>query len=317
MSENKEESEKKSESKLLGRKREKPSGLYEETVPDKEKEKIKKEESQKSDSDSESSQPKKSLFSKNEKGFTGGLFGDLDNNTQKKSLFGNENIIPTPSKGLFENTGGSLFGDITNEKKEGGLFGPGLFDFSKINSKKEEEEEEGDDNIGKSNSPKHEYNPEEENEKEDKDGYIKRYVKKVDNTALYNKEEKKFISKGDGFIIIETLENKDEKKRYGRILYRNTIGGIIFQGVLNDKIYKCHPYENKLKHICHIFFLMENEIKDNKENKDDKEKKEKEKEEKLILGQAKIRFMTQDEIDKFSEKYNNAIKYIKYEIDEF
>jgi len=37
-----------------------------------------------------------------------------------------------------------------------------LFDFSNINKKKEEEEEEGDDNIGKSNSPKREYNPEEQ-----------------------------------------------------------------------------------------------------------------------------------------------------------
>lgn len=315
MSEKKEESEDKPSLNLLGKKRVQPSGLFQETVPPKSKGKIKKEEPKKnsdSDSDSESSKPRPSLFSKDEKGFTGGLFGDLDNNTQKKSLFGDlNNQDNTPSKGLFGNTGGSLFGNESNNKKEGGLFGPGLFDFSNVNKKKEEEEEEGDDNIGKSNSPKHEYNPEEEDEKEDKDGYIKRYVKKVENTALYNKTEKKFISRGDGFIIIETLENKDEKKRFARILYRNTIGGIIFQGVLNDKINKCHPYENKLKQICHIFFLMENEAKD---NKDDKEKNT---EEKLVLGQAKIRFMTKDEIKKFTEKYNNAIKYIKNEINDF
>ena len=36
-----------------------------------------------------------------------------------------------------------------------------------------------------------------------------------------------------------------------------------------------------------------------------------------MLGQAKIRFMTKDEIDKFCEKYNNAIKYIKNDIDNF
>lgn len=306
------EQEKKSE-KYLGRKREQPSGKIEEIIPDKTKEKIKKKEDSEnsgSDSDSESSKPRKSLFSKDEKGFTGGLFGNLDNTSQKKSLFENF-TAEAPKQSLFGNTGGSLFSEKSDEKKEGGLFGPGLFDFSNINKKKEEEEEEGDDNIGKSNSPKREYNPEEQEEIEDKDGYIKRYAKKVDNTALYNKEEKKFISRGDGFIIIETLENKDEKKRYARILYRNTIGGIIFQGVLNDKINKCHPYENKLKHICHIFFLMENETKDNKDNKDKDDK------EKLVLGQAKIRFMTKDEIDKFCEKYNNAIKYIKNDIDNF
>lgn len=39
--------------------------------------------------------------------------------------------------------------------------------------------------------------------------------------------------------------------------------------------------------------------------------------EELSLAQSKIVFSTQDEIDNFSEKFNNTIKYIKNEIDDF
>ena len=302
----------KKDSKLLGKKREKESDK-ESSSEEKGVKRVKKSEEKDSESESsESNKPHKSLFGEHEKGFTGGLFGDLDNPNKTTSLFG-DNKSKTTS--LFGNTGGSLFGDSKNkEENSGGLFGKGLFDFSSINNKKEKEEEnneEGDDNIGKSNSPKHEYNPEEENEKEESDGYIKRYAKKVDNTLLYDKSQNKFISKGEGFIVIETQENKEDKKRFARIVYRNLIGGIIFQGIFNDKIYKCNSYEKKLKHICHIFFLMK-EIK----AKEDEKEKEKEKEN-LMLAQAKILFVSQEEIKKFEMKYNETIKYIKNEINNF
>ena len=290
-------------SKLLGKKREKESEK-ESSSEDNKGKKLKKEEESESES-SESNKPRKSLFGENEKGFTGGLFGDLDNPNKTTNLFGE-----SKTGSLFGNTSGSLFGDSKNKEEDNknSLFGKGLFDFSAINNKKEEEnnEEEGDDNIGRSNSPKHVYNPEEEDEKSD--GYIKRYAKKVDNTLLYDKEKKSFISKGEGFIIIETQENKEDKKRFARIIYRNLIGGIIFQGILNDKINKCNPYEKKLKHICHIIFLM----KENKTNEENKEK-----DDNFVLAQAKILFANQDEINKFENKYKDSIKYIKNEINNF
>ena len=173
-------------SKLLGKKREKESEK-ESSSEDNKGKKLKKEEESESES-SESNKPRKSLFGENEKGFTGGLFGDLDNPNKTTNLFGE-----SKTGSLFGNTSGSLFGDSKNKEEDNknSLFGKGLFDFSAINNKKEEEnnEEEGDDNIGRSNSPKHEYNPEEEDEKEESDGYIKRYAKKVDNTLLYDKEK--------------------------------------------------------------------------------------------------------------------------------
>ena len=304
-------SESKDEKELLGKKRElEKDDEDKENSVKKQKERKKEGKPEEKDNDESSSsspsQPKKSLFSNKETGFKGGLFGDLDNpNKAPTSLFGNSS-----GGSLFGNTGGSLFGNIESKPSSNSLFSGGLFDFSKVNSKKEEEENnndegEGDDNIGKSNSPKHEYNPEKEEteKKEDKDGYIKRYAKKVDNATLYDKLKKTFVSRGEGFIIIETQEkeNSDNKKeRFARIVYRNLIGGIIFQGVIHDKINKCVKLEKKLKHICHIVFLTKEENN-----------------EELSLAQAKIVFSTQDEIDNFSDKFNNTIKYIKNEIDDF
>jgi hypothetical protein len=304
-------SESKDEKELLGKKRElEKDDEDKENSVKKQKERKKEGKPEEKDNDESSSsspsQPKKSLFSNKETGFKGGLFGDLDNpNKAPTSLFGNSS-----GGSLFGNTGGSLFGNIESKPSSNILFSGGLFDFSKVNSKKEEEENnndegEGDDNIGKSNSPKHEYNPEKEEteKKEDKDGYIKRYAKKVDNATLYDKLKKTFVSRGEGFVIIETQEkeNSDNKKeRFARIVYRNLIGGIIFQGVIHDKINKCVKLEKKLKHICHIVFLTKEENN-----------------EELSLAQAKIVFSTQDEIDNFSDKFNNTIKYIKNEIDDF
>ena len=310
---------------LLGKKRE----LEKEKVSNEENEKsnskkkkiesnekeISKDEEESSSSSSDE-QPKQSLFGNNETGFKGGLFGDLDNPQKPTGLFEKtkeEGTNPFKGQNLFSNTGGSLFGNIqTEQKTSGGLFSGELFDFSNINKKKDDEEGEdgeGDDNIGKSNSPKHEYNPENESNenKEDKDGYIKRYIKKVENILLYDKILKTYVSKGEGFIIIDTQEKVEEnnkKERYARILYRNSIGAIIFQGIIHVELNKLVSYEKKLKYICYFSFLV----------KQDDEKDEKNN---LTLGQAKIPFTSLDESNKFSEKYQNTVKYLKYEIEDF
>ena len=344
-------SDSKKENLLLGKKRESENlnvSKEEKELPKKKQKKIEFENDENivkkevdDSSESSNSEPKQTLFGDKEKSFTGGLFGDLNNPQKPTSLFEKKD----EGTSLFGNAGGSLFGNIKtegslfgniktegslfgniktegslfgNNKSEskttegGGLFSEGLFDFSQINKKNDddkneakkeegEEGEENDDNIGKSNSPKKEYNPEEN--KEDKDGFIRRYSKKIDNALLYDKLKNTYISRGEGFIIIETQEkeNNDKKERFARIIYRNTIGGIIFQGILHKEINKCIVYEKKLKHICHFIFLVKEENDKNP----------------LSLGQAKIPFTTLEEINKFSEKYNNTIKYLKNDIDNF
>ena len=292
----------KKEESLLGKKREKSDKDSEEdSSKEPKKKKIKKQSESSENSNSEESsesednnQPKKSLFGENEKGFTGGLFGDLDNPEKKTtSLFGNT------GGSIFGNvsSGGSLFGNVKSDDKKEGLFSGNLFDFSKINKKEENEEEEGDDNIGKSKSPKHEYNPEKEKETDNK----KKYVKKMNDVFLLDKNEKKYISRGEGLLSIESqeIEKDGKKERFVILIYRNTIGGIIFEGVLDSKVNKFDSYEKKLKKVCHIFFLMKD--KDNVPS----------------LAQAKIPFTSEEDVKEFEEKYKNAIKYLKNEVEDF
>ena len=293
--------------KLLGVKRPKPESDSE------------KSESSNEDKDNKE-KPTKSLFNSNEQGFKPGLFGDLSKpNTKPVSLFNFDNKDNKPSSSLFnldnkdnkqssslfnldnkDNkqtslfSGTSLFGNLNENKGGFSLFSNtnnsgGL--FSNLISKKEDEEEEGDDNIGKSDSP-NPYLPEVTND-ESKD-FKKLFVKKVDNCYVYNKEQNKFVSKGNGFISIETTD-KDNKK-FGFIMFRNSIGHCLFEGILNEKINKCDSYETKFKYVSHFFFL---------------EKVEKDGQISYKVSNCKIPFLQKDDSQEFAKKYKEAIEFIK------
>ena len=267
----------------------------------KKREKGEKSESSNSESE-EDSKPVKSIFgNKSEEGFKStGLFGDLSNPSKEvKSLFGNNNssnILSSDNKNsLFGNSNNSLF-NYNNSS----LFGnSSLFNFSDKNKKSESEEEKDDESdennkIGKSNSPNH-YNPEEENnEKENENGFKKIFVKKIDNLYLLDKKENKYFSKGNGYISIETCD-KDNKK-IAVIMFRNNFGGLIFEGFLNKKINKFNSYEKNYKHVGHFVFLR-------KIIKEDKS-------EDIEFTQCKIPFINKEDLEKFGEKYNEAIKFI-------
>ena len=257
----------------------------EETLLKKKREKEEDDDSSESSS-SDDGKPVKSIFgNSNETGFKGGLFGDLTKPSQPQSLFGSGSLFSnTKGSSLFDNKGESLFSKNSS-----------LFNFSEINKKKdsEDEEEEGNDNIGKSDSP-NPYNPEEDKDKE-KEGFKKIYVKKIDNFYMFDKEEKKYKSKGEGFVSIETF-SKEEKKS-ACVVFRNNIGNLICEGVLNDKFNKVDSYEKKFKHVVHFYFLIteEKEVK---------------------ASNAKVPFMKEEDCKEFVEKYKEAIDFLKGETKE-
>ena len=320
--------------KLLGKKRinQEEKNEKEEDVEDSEEEDSENnkniflyEESEEESSESEDSKPVQRLFGENESGFTKGLFDNKsDQNKESKnegekssSLFGDKPLFDFSSKTKdkkHENKSSSLFGDkplfdfSSNDKEEKKENKSSLFDSSSLfgnkEEKEEEKEEEGDDNIGKSNSPKREYNPEiidKEKNKDDNNKYVKRFVKKVEKVFLYDKEEKKYICKGEGFISIETMTTKkdDKEKKDGIVVMRNTIGGLIFEGFLNEKINKFESKEIKGKFLA-IFVLLKND-KDNN----------------ISMTYCKIPFNTKEDFEHFQKVYNETIKYLKLEIKEF
>ncbi len=146
------------------------------------------------------------------------------------------------------------------------------------------------------------YNPENvENDKDDNNKYVKRFVKKVDKVFLLDKDEKKYLNKGEGFISIETQTTKKEENenKSAVFIFRNNIGGLLFEGFLNEKINKINSYEKNGKHIAQFVILM-NDKKNN-----------------ISMTHCKVPFNNKEDSDKFVKIYNESIQYIKKEIKEF
>merc|ERR1712032_891927 len=167
-----------------------------------------------------------------EKSNSGGLFSSsLSQTINKSSLFANSS--------LFGNSNSSLF---SNENKNN-----------------VEEEGEGEDEQ-KPSTPT-QYDP----LVTSKDSiYKKEFVKEIDSffelTKVENEEKKttenKYVNKGRGFLSLEYTE-KEEKTAL--IVYRNTIGSKITEGILNDKVNKFEKYVKNMKNVVQICYLKKDE----------------------------------------------------------
>jgi hypothetical protein len=176
------------------------------------KEDLKTEEKEKETEKSEKKDIFNSLFSKpsTEGGslFSGSLFSS---NANQNSLFGSNAGSSLPN----------LFSNINS------LPGSGLFTFSNTGnqsnnffnfSKKNESDEEGDDGEDEKEEKRSEspevYRPTTE---KTNGPYIKKYVKLVEAFFVYNKNDKKYMSKGDGYLSIEYTE---EPKKSAVFVFR-------------------------------------------------------------------------------------------------
>ena len=268
--------------------------------------------SNESSDESDDGQPVKSIFTNpNEQGFsTGGLFGNNSSSNPSKGLFGdlsNTNSKPKSLFGdsLFKPASGSLFGNTNTS----GLFSASSSLFSNINNtaanntKDDEEENENDDNDDNNDKPAspNGYNPENEIGC-DENAFNKIYVKKVESFYLFSKGEEegdkkgKYVNRGEGFLSIETKDDKESGKRFAVVMMRNTIGNVLCEGILNEKFNKFISYEKKFKHVAHFYFLVSVNEKDKK---------------KVEAGNAKVPYSSEDDMKKFEEKYKEAIEFLK------
>lgn len=272
--------------RLLGKKREVRSDdeNQEDEFPHKKVKKIESQEQKKENEDEDSSnsdhKPTQTLFGNtNETGFKIGLFGDLSNQSLKpESLLGNDS---NKTQSIFNNNGGSLVNQ--NIFCQNNV----LFNFSEMN-KKNNSDSEDDEQIGKSNSP-NPYDPI-KNKTGSNSAFNKTYVKLVEYFYLFDKESNTYNSKGKGYISIELFE--EEEKKYALIMFRNMIGSVLFEGVLNEKYNKFNSYVKKFKHVAQFYFLTK--LKDKVEG-----------------NNAKIPFMNEEEVKHFELKYISAIDFLK------
>lgn len=147
-----------------------------------------------------------------------GKKGEEKKEENKNKLFSNTgtgNLFSGSS--LFSGTGGSLFSNMPSASSSS-LFGSKtLFNFNSLKTdsttflsgaKKETDEDENEDDndlFEGSNSP-NAFNPTEPKDhksSKEKGPYTRKYIKQIDNILVYNKEENKFVSKGNGYLSLE------------------------------------------------------------------------------------------------------------------
>lgn len=186
----------------------------------------------------------------------GGLFGNISGtnlNDKKPSLFG-EGF--SSSFGSFGNTGifsnKSLFSSDNAELYKGtsSLFSTlkSSDSFKKTDEEDDEEGKEAEEYYRKEGEKIVGYKP----ENVPPSDYDKLFVKQVENLFAFNKEEKKFISRGKGFLSIE----KHKTNLNHTLSFRNAMGNIILEGLFTKGIKKSEKSSEGVKNVA-TFCIIE------------------------------------------------------------
>ena len=217
--------------------------------------------------------------------FSDNLNSNKDNNTKKEgSLFTGESLFK-PSGTLFSNTEGLTFSGFKNTTS---FFTDNI---SKDKKNENEEEEEDENELFKDEDDK----PKTENpkplESQDISNYEKKFTIHIDNFYVYSKENKKYISKGNGFLSIET--SKDKNKKSSVIVFRNHGGNKLVEGFIINNLSKIITEEKNYKNIAIVYYLSINNLG----------KKE--------LNVAKIPFSNIELFQNFKKAFEDSIKYVQ------
>lgn len=259
-----------------------------------------------------------SLFGNNNSIFTGGslftnnkgksLFGNSDTNNNEnsifssnagKSLFGN-NDTNNNVKSLFSNNGGkSLFGDINNNNPfseiKGDVFAKSLFSANPNKSKEKEGnlfegEEENSENSNEGDQPKTKYVAE-PLKAQDYSEYSKLFNLNINNLFLYNKSEKKYVSKGSGFFSIEKTKDEKSEKHQAVVVFRNHAGNKLVEGFLDKKFNKFDIVSKDFNYVVCFGIIMMNDGKPE-------------------IGFIKIPFKNEENANNLKQSFEKAMEFI-------
>ena len=220
-----------------------------------------------------------SLFSEN-------LFGNNNNNSTNKQSE-NNNSTPLFSNNIISNPFSQIKGESflkniidnkdnkpnNNENKEV-LFG--------------ENNDEGEDD--ERDKPKTKYNAE-PLKSQDYTDYDKLYSVHLNNLFLYNKEEKKFISKGSGFFSIEKTKEEKSKIHQAVVVFRNQTGNKLVEGFVDKKFDKFDIYNKEFNYVVSFGIIM---MVDGKPE----------------LGYIKIPFKNEENSNQLKEAFAEAISFL-------
>ena len=246
-----------------------------------------------------------SLFSNNTP-----LFSLNNNNSNNKSLFSQNE-----GKSLFSgNEGKSLF--------SGGATSPFLFQNNNINpftqikgdsflnSLKDNTNNKNENNknaktvsIFDDNLENYDDGEDDERDKpktkyvaeplkaQDYSEFDKLYSTHLNNLFLYNKTEKKYISKGNGFFSIEKSKDEKNNKHQAVVVYRNQTGNKLVEGFVDKKFDKIYIYSKNFNYVVCLGIVR---IVDGKPE----------------LGSIKIPFSSEEDANVLKEAFNNALQFL-------
>ena len=209
-----------------------------------------------SNKDNNNTNAKKSLFSNNA---GKSLFGDNNNNNNSNNtptlLFSGINIPKNPFqdikgdafvKGLFNNNNNNNNKSENNDKKNNNS----LFDAG----------DDNDENSDEDDKPKNNYIAE-PLKSQDITQFSKLFNLNINNLFLYNKTEKKYISKGRGFFSIEKTKDEKSEKHQAVVVFRNHAGNKLVEGFLDNKFNKFNIFSKDFDFVVCFGIIMINEGK--------------------------------------------------------
>jgi hypothetical protein len=235
---------------------------------------------------------KTSLFSNNNALFS---FGNQDNKPLFSNNITNENNN-TPlfaNNNIFSNTFSQIkgesflkanFNDSTNDENKKNL-GESLF-----GDNLKDEKPNNDDDDDERDKPKIVYISE-PLKAQDYSNYSKIYNSHLNKLFLFNQNEKKYISKGNGFFSIEEAKEEKDKPHQAVIVFRNQTGNKIVEGLVDKKFDKVEITNKDFNYVVSFGFVMMSEGKP-------------------TLGYLRIPFIDEQKAKDLKEAFTKAISFI-------
>ncbi len=235
--------------------------------------------------------PGKSLFDNNNDNInnnTKSIFG----NNAGKSLFGfnNDNNKNTPSLFSDMNIPKNPFSEI-----KGDDFAKSLFNNNNTNENKKESNifAEGDENSegsDENDKPQTKYVAE-PLKAQDYSEYSKLINLNINNLFLYNKTDKKYISKGSGYFSIEKTKDEKSDKHQAVVVFRNHAGNKLVEGLLDKSFKKFDILSKDFNYVVCFGIII---IKEGKPE----------------IGYIKIPFKNEDNANELKKKFEEAMEFI-------
>lgn len=122
--------------------------------------------------------------------------------------------------------------------------------------------------------------------------YAKLYNTHLNNLFLYNKNEKKYVSKGNGFFSIEKTKDEKNQKHQAVVVYRNQTGNKLVEGFIDKQFDKIDIYSKNFNYVVCLGIVRVVEGKPE-------------------LGSIKIPFHNEEDANALKEAFNNAITFLK------